>query len=46
MKDHEHAGKNKPGSKPAREEVAKKAYDIYLKEGRPPGRAELVGGRN
>ena len=36
MKEHEHATKNEP-TKPAQDEVAKKAYDIYLKEGRPQG---------
>ena len=40
MKEHEHATKNKPETKPAQDEVAKKAYGIYLKEGRPPGHAE------
>ncbi|MGA9992231.1 MAG: DUF2934 domain-containing protein, partial [Thiobacillaceae bacterium] len=29
-----------PESKPAQDEVAKKAYDLYLKEGRPQGHAE------
>src|SRR5208282_29158 len=38
MKEHEHATKNKPETRPAHDEVAKKAYDIYLKEGRPQGR--------
>ncbi len=38
MKEHEHAAKNKPDAKPAQDEVAKKAYAIYLKEGRPQGR--------
>ncbi len=37
MKEHEHATKNKPETKPAHDEVAKKAYAIYLKEGRPQG---------
>jgi Cu2+-exporting ATPase len=40
MKEHEHATKNKPETKPAQDEVAKKAYGIYLKEGRPQGHAE------
>jgi hypothetical protein len=35
MKDHEHATKDKPETKPAQDEVATKAYAIYLKEGRP-----------
>ena len=38
MKEHEHATINKPETKPAHDEVAKKAYGIYLKEGRPQGR--------
>jgi Cu2+-exporting ATPase len=38
MKEHEHATKNKPETKSAHDEVAKKAYAIYLKEGRPQGR--------
>ena len=37
MKEHEHATKNKSETKPAQDEVAKKAYAIYLKEGRPQG---------
>ena len=37
MKEHEHATKNKPESKPTRDAVAKKAYDLYEKEGRPQG---------
>jgi len=39
MKEHEHAAKNTPETKPAHDEVAKKAYAIYLKEGRPQGHA-------
>jgi len=35
MKEHEHATKNKPESKPTRYAVAKKAYALYEKEGRP-----------
>jgi Cu2+-exporting ATPase len=38
MKEHEHATEKKSESKPAPDEVAKKAYAIYLKEGRPEGR--------
>ena len=38
MKEHEHATINKPETKLAHDEVAKKAYGIYLKEGRPQGR--------
>jgi cation transport ATPase len=37
MKEHDHENKNKPETKPAQGEIAKKAYDIYLKEGRPQG---------
>ncbi len=40
MKEHEHATKNKPETKPTHDEVAKKAYAIYVKEGRPQGHAE------
>ncbi|PIQ86125.1 MAG: copper-translocating P-type ATPase [Candidatus Omnitrophica bacterium CG11_big_fil_rev_8_21_14_0_20_45_26] len=44
MKEHEHATKNKSENKsetkPEKDEVAKKAYAIYLKEGRPQGHAE------
>ena len=40
MKKHEHATRNKPETKPAHDEVAKKAYAVYLKEGRPPGHSE------
>ncbi len=39
MKPHTDKPK-KPGSKPSQEEVAKKAYDIYLKEGSPKGHAK------
>lgn len=35
-----------PGSKPAHDKVAKKAYAIFLKEEGSLQRAELVGGRN
>jgi hypothetical protein len=38
MTEHEHLPKNTLGKKPAQNEVAKKAYAIYLKEGRPQGR--------
>src|ERR1035437_3458797 len=37
MKEHEHETKNKSETKPAQGEIAKKAYDIYQKEGRPQG---------
>ena len=40
MKEHEHATAEKPETGPAQDEVAKKAYAIYLKEGRPQGHAE------
>jgi hypothetical protein len=40
MKEHE--TKNKPETEPAHDEMAKKAYSIYLKEGRPQGHAELL----
>jgi hypothetical protein len=38
MKEYEHATINKPETKPAHDEVAKKAYGTYLKEGRSQGR--------
>ena len=38
MKEHEHSTKNEPETKPSQDEAAKKAYAIYLKEGRPQGR--------
>ena len=38
MKEHEHATQNKPDTEPSHDKVAKKAYAIYLKEGRPQGR--------
>ena len=37
MKIYEHATKNRPETKPGHYDVAKKAYAIYLKEGRPQG---------
>ncbi len=40
MKQHEHPTKTEPETKPAQDEVAKKAYAIYLKEGRPQGHAD------
>jgi len=40
MKEHEHATKNKIEAKPAQDEVARKAYAIYLKQDRPQGHAE------
>ncbi len=38
VKEHEHATNKEPDTKPAHDEVAKKAYAIHLKEGRPQGR--------
>ena len=38
MKEHEHTTQKSVGTEPAHDEVAKKAYAIYLKEGRPQGR--------
>ena len=42
MKDHEHPTENQPDTttKPSKDEVSKKAYAIYLEEGRPQGHAE------
>ncbi len=40
MKEHEPATTNKPATKPSKDEVARKAYAIYEKEGRPQGHAE------
>lgn len=40
MKEHAHPSKNSPGKISAQDEVAKKAYAIYEKEGRPQGHAE------
>ncbi len=40
MSEHEHTVKDEPGNKPTQDEVAKKAYDIYVKEGRPQGHAD------
>jgi Cu2+-exporting ATPase len=39
MKEHEHTAKDEPATRPAQGEVAKKAYAIYQKEGRPQGHA-------
>jgi Cu2+-exporting ATPase len=38
MKEHEHATKHEAEPGPTQDAVAKKAYGIYLKEGRPQGR--------
>ena len=40
MKEHEHTGQREPKTPPTPDEVAVKAYDIYLKEGRAQGHAE------
>ena len=40
MKQHEHAPKDSPETKPARQDVAKKAYAIYQNEGSPQGHAK------
>lgn len=40
MKEHKHTTKDEPATKPTQDEVAKKAYEIYLQEGRPHGNAE------
>ena len=39
MKAHEHETETGSETKPAQDEVAKKAYEIYVKEGRPQGHA-------
>ncbi|MBC7470179.1 MAG: cadmium-translocating P-type ATPase [Ramlibacter sp.] len=40
MSEHEHAVKDEPKAEPTQDEVAKKAYSIYVKEGRPQGHAD------
>ena len=40
MKEHEHAPGDKPETKPVHDEVARKAYAIYVKEGRPQEHAD------
>ena len=40
MKEHDHAAPHQPEHRPAQDEVAAKAYAIYLKEGRPQGHAQ------
>lgn len=40
MNEPEHTAKHEPATLPTHDEVDKKAYDIYLKEGRPEGHAE------
>jgi Cu2+-exporting ATPase len=39
MKEHEHATQHESETKPAQAEVAKKAYALYVEEGRPQGHA-------
>lgn len=40
MSEHEHTAKDEPATNPTPGEVAKKAYAIYVKEGRPQGHAD------
>jgi hypothetical protein len=40
MNEREHTTKDERATKPAQDEVAKKAYAVYLKEGRPQGHAK------
>jgi Cu2+-exporting ATPase len=40
MREHEHATKDEPGPQPTKDEVAKKAYALYVNEGRPQGHAK------
>lgn len=40
MNGHEHTAKDEPPAKLTQEEVAKEAYAIYTKEGKPQGHAE------
>ena len=40
MKEHQHTAKNAPETKLPHDEVAQKAYSIYLKEGRSEGHSE------
>ncbi|MCK9215411.1 MAG: copper-translocating P-type ATPase [Rhodoferax sp.] len=40
MNEHEHVANDEIAPKPTQDEVAKKAYAIYEKEGRPQGHAE------
>ena len=40
MNDHDHTAKDEPATQPTRDEVAKQAYAIYTKEGKPQGHAE------
>jgi Cu2+-exporting ATPase len=38
--DHEHTTEDEPPTQPTRDEVARQAYAIYTKEGKPQGHAE------
>ncbi len=40
MHEHEHTDTDVTPTKPTHDDVAKEAYDIYVKEGRPQGHAE------
>ena len=40
MSEHEHGAKDEPATEPSRDEVEKKAYANYVKEGRPEGHAD------
>ena len=40
MSEHEHSAKDDPGNQPTQDEVAKKADDLDVKEGRPQERAD------
>jgi Cu2+-exporting ATPase len=40
MKEHQHETQNKPKTESSHDEVAEKAYSIFLKEGRPQGHSE------
>jgi Cu2+-exporting ATPase len=40
MNEHQHTTKTEPTTKPPHDEVAREAYAIYVKQGRPQGHAE------
>ena len=40
MRKHERTAEHEPGNMPTRDEVAKEAYALYVKEGRPQGHAD------
>ena len=40
MSEHDHVALAEPEAKPTQDEGAKKAYAIYVKEGRPQGHAD------